>query len=467
MFIKSINIKNFRIFSNEKYFEIDDLNCPDGKSEGSGLNLFVGENGCGKTALLDAFVLPLLSYKTDGFSLDDFFNTEEDSFVKIFADEDFNVSKTISGSFKSKGFLFKANVRKIDNKKYLSSIIVSDQQFIQSDNENIKEDDPNLRVNVNNPWRSKRFDENDILFLDENRRYQVRSGNFNKTRFDRLMEDFDFQYIKGDGDIIDLDESIKNILNGVDNEFLEKAVKKFEEISGQKISLGYINNWTPHNKAFFGIKKENKQHVPIERMGSGYEMVFCLLYSFYLAQQSEKQLIVFIDEPELHFHPKLQEDFVKVLLELSKTSQIFLSTHSPLFVKQTLYNERVKVGVLKRNESEIEMVKMDKMVLPYVSANEINFVAFDLPTEEYHNELYEELKIRSDDGRSAPLNIKDFDINFFQRSKSETANYPYKGELNQISIHTDIRTKIHHRGKFGTSDIKEIKRSIERMRSFF
>jgi DNA repair exonuclease SbcCD ATPase subunit len=62
MFIKKIEIKNFRIFSNNKSFEIDNINAPNGV-RGSGLTVFVGENGCGKTTILDAIALPILEYK--------------------------------------------------------------------------------------------------------------------------------------------------------------------------------------------------------------------------------------------------------------------------------------------------------------------------------------------------------------------------------------------------------------------
>jgi len=85
-------------------------------------------------------------------------------------------------------------------------------------------------------------------------------------------------------------------------------------------------------------------------------MIFALLYSFYLAQQSGKQLIVLIDEPELHLHPTLQEKFVKFLLESSKNAQIILASHSPLLVKQLAFNDKVKISVIQNGQevSEIE-----------------------------------------------------------------------------------------------------------------
>lgn len=467
MFIKKITIQNFRLFKSEKVFEIDNLNIPD-NNEGSGLNLFVGENGCGKTSLLEAFALPLLSYKADGFSLSDFFDPNEKVNIQVFSKENFEFSGTMPRvKYKGKGFIFEAGIRSREVKSYLSSIVVNDQKHIRADGETKPEDGkPDLRVSVNNPWSGSRFKENDILFLDKNRTYQTRSGTYNPTRFDRLMEDFDLQYLKQENNPFDCNEKLKEVSNDIKNEFLKNAINKFQEISGENISLAHINNWTPHNKAFFCVEKENKQHILLDSLGSGYEMIFSLLYSFYLSQQSNKQLIVFVDEPELHLHPKLQESFVKILLEFSKSTQVILTTQSPLFVKQVLYNEKVQVNILKKENSEVRIAKIKDRILPYLSANEINFIAFGLPTEEYHNELYEELKIRDDNRRATPLNLKDFDHHFFQQTKQESANYPYNGVANQVSIHTHLRTQIHHRGTVGQADIVQIKQSIEKMRIF-
>jgi DNA repair exonuclease SbcCD ATPase subunit len=56
MFIKKIEIKNFRIFPSDKNFEIDNIKIPNGNL-GSGLTVLVGENGCGKTTILEALAL--------------------------------------------------------------------------------------------------------------------------------------------------------------------------------------------------------------------------------------------------------------------------------------------------------------------------------------------------------------------------------------------------------------------------
>jgi len=463
MFIKKITIKNFRLFPSDKDFGIDNINTPDGTNEGSGLNVFVGENGSGKTALLDAFALPILEYKTENFGVDNFNDTSKKIEINIYSKEEFEVDGTMpKGSFKAKGFLFEAGVRSKESKAYLSSIVVNDQKFIRVDSAKPKDNSPDLRVSVNNPFKGKRFNESDVLFLDRNRLFQTRSGNFNTTRFDRLMEDFSYQYLKKttiENLNDDLDGKIKK--DKVENKFLSDAVKKFQEISGSQIRLDFLDNCEPFKNAFFAAKKDNHQQITLSNLGSGYEMIFALLYSFYLAQQSGKQLIVLIDEPELHLHPRLQEKFVGFLLEFSKDAQIILASHSPLLVKQLSENSKVKIRVLANDGQKVS--ETEKRVLPYISANETNFLAFNLATEEYHNELYEELK--SINGVSK--DYKQFDNDFFVTAKGELKNSPWRGNQNEVSVHTFIRNQIHHQKENGKTEYNKLKSSIEKMRGFF
>jgi hypothetical protein len=106
-------------------------------------------------------------------------------------------------------------------------------------------------------------------------------------------------------------------------------------------------------------------------------------------------------------------------------------------------------------------LQVGERLLPYVSANEINYLAFGLPTEEHHNELYEELKYISGDDK-----IKDFDVNFFINKKHESKQYPWKGIPNEVSVHTFIRNQIHHQKDNGKPTVADLKGSIEKMRIF-
>jgi predicted ATP-dependent endonuclease of OLD family len=462
MFISDIEITNFRLFGAEAEFKINAFNVPDGETPGSGINVFVGENGCGKTTLLDALSLPLLEYKSDSFSIDDMNAPEHQTTISVLSNNEFTVKGTMpKSSFQAKGFMFKASVRSRNAHNYFSSIIVSDQLYIKADSAKPADGSPDLRVSVNNPFSGKRFNENDILFLDKNRYYQTKTGSFNQTRFDRLMEDLDYKYIKSSDVVADINAVFSAEVRkaNVSSDYLTKSIAKFKDITGITINLDFVDNYHPFREASFVQRKDNHQQIKLGSMGSGYEMIFSLIYSYQLALQSKKQLIVLIDEPELHMHPALQEKLIGFLLDISKNAQVFISTHSALLIKQLSGNQNAKIMILQQQDKPIDMAERK---LPYLSASETNYLAFGLATEEYHNELYEYLKSLHGEDR----NYKNFDKLYFIDEKGESKNYPWRGHPNEVSLNTFVRNQIHHSGDNGIPAKADLKASIEAMRSY-
>ncbi len=463
MYISKVLLKNYRIFKSDKEYKIDDINIPNMKNNGSGITVIAGENGCGKTTILDAIASSMLEYKADLFDIKDMNNINENTEIKVYADKPFKVAGTFPNTeYEFKGISFIGGIRGKGNKSYLQSMVVHDQIFLKVNLEDKPKDgSPDLRLNVNNPFSGKRFNDTDVVYLDRNRMFQTKSGTYNETKFDRLMEDFNYQYNKKSNNIEDLNVYLsKNVKKGkVENTFLAEAIKKFEEISEYKIQLDFIDNYQPFNNACFVTRKDNNQQILLSRIGSGYEMIFSLLYSYYLSKQNGKNMITLIDEPELHLHPKIQEKFIEFLIDISKETQVIITTHSPILIKQLLENNYVKVLILNK---DITYSKIGQKKLSYNSANEINYLAFNLVTEEYHNELYEEIKNRY----GANFGIKDFDKQFFISNKGENKAYPWKGAPNEVSLHTYIRNQIHHQADNGKVTLKDLETSINIMRNY-
>ena len=438
MFISNLIVKNYKLFNDE--FKILNFNVPDNIKPGTGLTTIVGENGCGKTTILDAIASSLLEYKAESFDISDMNDSNKETEITIETKDTFNVKSVFpNSSFDAKGFKFIGKTREKSNQNKLLSLIMTDQLYISTDDEKPKPGSPDLRMKVTNSFGTRRFNELDVLYLDKNRLYQTRAGTYNDTRFDRIMDDFNFQYYKNQDSVENLNTMLnEKIKKELSNKNLEKAINKFKEISGHSLKLDFIDNYLPFKKANLVVETPSNMQIDLASLGSGYEMMFSLIYSFYMSKQSGKKLIILIDEPELHLHPRLQEKFVDFILEISKDSQVILTTHSPLLIKQLAYNENVKNIVLKKDK---DVKEFDERKLSYISSNETNYLAFDLPSEEYHNELYESLMEKY----STSNGIKRFDNEFFIQQKKEDKIYPWEKQPNQVSIHTFIRNQIHHR----------------------
>ena len=125
-----------------------------------------------------------------------------------------------------------------------------------------------------------------------------------------------------------------------------------------------------------------------------------------------KSIVFAFEEPETHLHPRAQLEMYETIKVLSENSnyQVFITTHSPYIVKH-LAEDKIKPIVVKRETTSSESItgnslvdqfipisqsennystinELDERVLPYVSMNEMNFIAFEEPSIEYHIELF-------------------------------------------------------------------------------
>ena len=153
-----------------------------------------------------------------------------------------------------------------------------------------------------------------------------------------------------------------------------------------------IDLFTPNSLIF----KQNDLplSIPLKNRGEGLQLkiknaVFRLLTE--LQSKSHINTILAFEEPETHLHPSAQIEMFETIKALSEKSsyQIIITTHSPFIVKELAKNNILPI-VVKRDETarESKISKLDESVLPYISMNEINFIAFNEPSIEYHIELY-------------------------------------------------------------------------------
>jgi len=496
--IKKITIQNFRGIKELKDFELNNL------------SLIVGENGTSKTSILEAINFCLSPYFLPGrIKHTDFYNGEDveikislevDNTFKVFLPDGYNKQEVECNKVCLE---IKKRDKAAPNKAFSDIVVVS--HYVLP----IREKDNERGWEITRKTGTKfQFDERQLTFTLEtegllksfyfpkNREKQLYKG-FN-TSISSVFDDFNWRFNKEVRKIEDIEGfsgekfSIQKnnfetgILEKIDEKSQEKTLqtlnRKLEQVGLPKVNLTLIDCSAPFDSAFLSQKLDNLD-LPIFQLGSGVEMVVSLLFLETMAEISKENILILIDEPELHLHPSLQDSFNKHIISTSDEHQFILSTHSPLFVKQTFnnVNNKIQTHCLKKDGGDVKVLELEKKVLPYVSANEINFIAFGLATEEYHNELYNELEMNfwddpNNDFKLLKQNVgysKDdcrqiiFDNEYFSKQKQEKIDSPFRNTPNKVTIHTYIRNKIHHPKKNGGSPrIEELEESIKKLRSF-
>lgn len=154
-------------------------------------------------------------------------------------------------------------------------------------------------------------------------------------------------------------------------------------------------------KGVQGLKvmfEKNNHEVSIDQLSSGEKQIV-FRGGFLLRNQGAMNgATVLLDEPELSMHPKWQEKILDFYRRLftddigSQKSQIFIATHSDHILKNALNDDNALIVKLKYNTSPEYIHKGDRgMILKTVTLAEIKWRIFDLPTTDFHDELWAEL----------------------------------------------------------------------------
>ena len=205
--------------------------------------------------------------------------------------------------------------------------------------------------------------------------------------------------------------------------------------------------------------KEAKEVTPGD-IGQGTQrlIIFALL-KYYSEQKEENEKLNFfiIEEPEIYLHPKLKQEFNKVLSIISQkeNNQVFITTHDPYFVEMNVDEQDKKcIIAIQRSKKTGFTEKLDVKpnILPGISQREINYRVFDVCSDSFHNELYGYLKAKDKTNLYALVKTKSW--------IDDRDNKTYS-----VSLSHYIRNSIHH--PENTLNVKftldELKQSIEGM----
>ncbi|WP_367370425.1 ATP-dependent endonuclease [Latilactobacillus curvatus] len=187
------------------------------------------------------------------------------------------------------------------------------------------------------------------------------------------------------------DDGLVRILNEVQENIESIMTEQYGE-TGVKFNFGL-----PELDNFFKTGQilllDNGVETEVSEKGTGMQralaMALIQLYanSNQASKGGDKPILFFIDEPETFLHPSAQDKLIESLKKISKTSQIFVTTHSPYLLKH--FNKgNDQINIFSRHGERISANKELDLLPSSPTWGEINYIAFGMISVEFHNELY-------------------------------------------------------------------------------
>jgi energy-coupling factor transporter ATP-binding protein EcfA2 len=313
MFVNSVRIKNFRCFSE---FNLDGFNVPNG-TPASGLNLLIGENGNGKTTLLEAINLITQSSYTVGNILD----------VSDFTDmgTKLEVEYTSSATFRCKmpdtyrgcyydanGIAFRAKVRdKRSPGRLLSPPLQASARF---KNTTSKYKNAKGQTSGDIPEYARTYSDDNIdgdslniFYFDKNRGRHLTQGTY-KTTFERICDDLNWRYTK----TLNKDPAKKQALidslagdffaqakdaaqSGAGQQLADELAAFFDDTRYKSLRLDLVNYLRPFANGMLALREDDSlTQIMARDLGSGIEIIIALLMLKSISGASKGKIVYLI-----------------------------------------------------------------------------------------------------------------------------------------------------------------------------
>lgn len=347
-----------------------------------GLNILVGENGSGKTAIINALRLILRETESyAAFSEDDFY-CSEDRAERV---NEVNISADFSC---------------LTDDERITFLTWCDAEFDAHLHLNIVDSSLRRGYYKRKYWGGKSsvsifeedtFDRVECIYLPPLRDAEHKLSNGRKSRLAMLLKK---QYGDNTGSLV---ESVKkfndDITNNADGEYAEiDAVKtnintKIKDSLGNELgqSINLQFSETTFNKIVENIKmvffpKSGETDITkfrdLATNSLGYNNLLYIATVFAeleAMKDSDIFTALLIEEPEAHLHPQLQVKFIKYLKQLSdslENAQIVVSTHSPVLSSSVDVDTIVHVSEQKECIQTVALKKKtfgDKVSEKYIN----------------------------------------------------------------------------------------------------
>jgi len=346
MKIKELSLTNFR------RFEQLNLKLPD-----SNFIILIGENGCGKSSVLDAMkseievVAAGLTGSANDYPFESQFHSNDVTNTgnklelhlivnvwneNVHIDSSYNAEKNMRKTDISSWFLMDVKKQKKAKTGYIKNLPVLVYYGL---NRTYQIDDfkpPKKTEFLDEIFKGYKFafnDKNSSFYEFEN--WFITQENIeNEQKI--IKKNLDFELV-----------SLKIIRKVVEQFLTKMSAEEFANLRVRRASESNLQFSNPTNQGELIIQKNNKE-VKIKQLSSGEKMILLLVCDIarrllILNSMDENCLegegVVLIDEIEMHLHPKWQRRIVPALRKVFPNIQFIATTHSPQVLSNLSDNE--------------------------------------------------------------------------------------------------------------------------------
>lgn len=355
------------------------------------LTVLVGENGTGKTTILE-IIYNILSQNSEFFKKDEEFTR---MYLEIYINDE---------------------LRKIEVKRNNEDII-----FELYGNESIEE--KNTILTKQNVLYFKAEVNFTNYELNGPSKLEIENTN---VMFDAEKMSKELKQFLINQKYQDLNDIANGNINNANR--IESFKKIYNEFLEDKEFIGIDNdNFEPLFKL-----KNSGENITIEELSSGEKQIF-FKGGTLLQYAKDKQIVVLIDEPEISMHPEWQQKILKFYRNINSNIQFVFATHSPHIVSCCKSNE---IRLIEKMESGLQIKEVIEGTYG-VTNEELLFSIFNLKTVrniDVQKEMdeYKELYIKRD-----ALSPEEFERMNFLKERLLNNSEISKSDMYMLNFHSD------------------------------
>lgn len=458
MKIRSLQLKNIGVFEDET------IHFPEKKGEGAEIHILTGQNGTGKTTILQALAKALIQIEPfnfyshlynnlNGFGFIKSFNKKisRDNFIyKVNFEEDNYIEFTQLGSSNYSYWYFTPPIiQKLINEKFDlvhktgTPLVLSGEDAQKS-----KEDEYNqYRENGVNFFA---LAYTGYRFIENKENINISDNSF----FDPVKYSLEFFKNQESNDYT-LNQWLANTISKRNNAFFEGNKLEVEKYSKNIELLKQIIFEIIETPVDFKFKNEkakivavkNGEELDFDLLPDGLRSIISWLGDLIMRMDAlkwendldirDREFILFLDEIEVHLHPYWQRKILPVVQNTFKNAQIFITTHSPFIVNSVDGAYIYELKLDDKGNCHCEKPQLSSTTMPI---DEVLSEIYDIDTlKMYGQPIEKEIEDFQKDLKKAYHKSNDFNKKDFLKraknlaSKSTDLRNNVQFELRQLS----------------------------------